>query len=54
MLTEANKQQKCEFCQDFLWFVQQYPTTLDCLWDSDKAHFQLHGLVNKENEVLGL
>jgi len=29
--------------------VQQYPTTLDCLWFSDEAQFHLNGFVNKQN-----
>jgi hypothetical protein len=30
MLSTANKQQRCEFCYDFLQFVQQYPATFAC------------------------
>jgi hypothetical protein len=49
MLTAANKQQRHDFCQDFLQFVQQYPTTLDCLRFCDEAHFHLDGFANKQN-----
>jgi len=54
MLTAANKQQMREFCQDFLQFVQQYPTPLDWLWFSDEVHFHLDLILNKQNDVLGL
>jgi hypothetical protein len=43
MVTASNMQQRCEFCQDFLQFKQQYPATLDGLWFSDEAHFHLSG-----------
>jgi len=52
MLTAAIKQWKHEFCQDFLWSVQQqqqYSTTLDWLCFSDEAHFCLDGLMNNQN-----
>jgi hypothetical protein len=32
-----------------LQFVQQYPTTLDCLQFSEEANFHLYGFVNKQN-----
>jgi hypothetical protein len=48
MLTAANKRWRCEFCQDFLQFVQQYPTTLHYLWFSDEAHLHLDWFMKKQ------
>jgi len=49
LLTAANKQLRCKFCWNFLQFVQQYATTLDCLWFSNEAHFHLDEFMNKHN-----
>jgi len=49
MFTAANRQQRCEFCRDFLQFMLQYSATLDCLQFSDEAHFHLDGFMNKQN-----
>jgi hypothetical protein len=46
VLTEANKQQRCEFCQDFLQSMKQYPITYDLVM---KPIFNLDGFVNKYN-----
>jgi hypothetical protein len=37
----------CEFCRDFLHFVQQY--TLDYLWFSDEASFRLNESMSKRS-----
>lgn len=52
MFTAAKKQQRHEFCWNFLQFVQQQqqPATLHCLRFSNKVHFHFGGFMNKQNK----
>ena len=47
--TDANKQERSEFCHSISERIENNPDDLGLILFSDKAHFHLSGHVNKQN-----